>query len=131
MLKASLLPSPHPSCLLGPQSLTLDTALAICALTSGFIWRHSLLPFCLASTQDCPLSSGLEVSLPFPHGVWCWARSHIKERPLNRGVMEHFPQTALSFLHTDPITNKLAHGLKHESYLAFSLHSLIVLNLLS
>lgn len=78
MLEASLLPSPHPSCLLGPQSLTLDTALTICALTSGFIWRHSLLPFGLVSTQDWPLSSGLEVSLPFPHGGWCWARSSIR-----------------------------------------------------
>lgn len=45
--------------------------------------------------------------------------------------MEHFPQTALSSLHTNPITNKLAHGLKHESDLGFSLLLLTVLNLLS
>lgn len=66
-----------------------------------------------------------------PGGLVLGEEPRQKERPLNRGVMEHFPQTALSFLHTDPITNKLARGLKHESNLAFSLHSLIVLNLLS
>lgn len=77
-------PSPHPY-LLGLQSLTLDTALEICALTTRFIWRHSLLPFCLVSTQDWTLSSGLG-SLCLSHGGCCWARSSVQEeRPWIEG----------------------------------------------
>lgn len=111
----------------------------MCALLSGFIlvkgpasfheavsflWVYTIGPSLLWSGSLC-LS---------PTGGWHRTEEQHQEKyPLRRGGggVEHFPQTALSLLHTNPITNKLAQGFKHESDLAVSPLLLTVLNLFS
>lgn len=86
------------------------------------LWVHTIGP-------SLPWSGALCLS---PTGGWCWTEKSIRRNiPSRGGATEYFPRTALSLLHTNPITNKLAHGFKHESDLDFSPPLLTVLNLFS
>lgn len=66
------------------------------------LWVHKIgpSPLCLGSPCLSPTQG------------WHWAKELHEGEQLRRGVMEHFPQTALSSLHTNPITNKLAHEIQ-------------------